>query len=106
MHAVLQITVSLAATGRRHLLRKDFGMQPVKIIPATPTPVQPAFDTKSRRGKATQIRDEMAWWRETSLARRQLATSACSPEESAAVYGDINFDCQFTFVQVTYHAGC
>ncbi|KAL0035306.1 hypothetical protein WJX77_000193 [Trebouxia sp. C0004] len=93
------ITVSLAATGRRHLLRKDFGMPPVKLIPATPTPVQPAFDTKSRRGKATQIRDEMAWWRETSLARRQLATSACSPEKSAAVYGDINFDCQFTFVQ-------
>ncbi|DBB14474.1 TPA: hypothetical protein ACH3X3_004761 [Trebouxia sp. C0006] len=94
------ITVSLAASGRRHLLRKDFGMQPVKVIPATPTPVQPAFDTKSRkRGKATQLRDDMAWWRETSLARRELATSACTPEESAAVYGDINFDCQFTFVQ-------
>ncbi|DBA74582.1 TPA: hypothetical protein ACH3X2_009454 [Trebouxia sp. C0005] len=92
------ITV-LAATGRRHLLRKDFGMQPVKIVPATPTPVQPAFDTNSRRGKASQIRDDMAWWRETSLARRELATSACTPEESAAVYGDINFDCQFTFVQ-------
>ena len=104
---MLQITVSLAASGRRHLLRNDFGMQPVKVIPATPTPVQPAFDTKSRkRGKAAHMRDQMAWWREASLARRELATSACSPEESAAVYGDINFDCQFTFVQVTYHADC
>lgn len=96
---VVQITVA-AASGRRHLLRKDFGMQPVKIIPATPNPVQPAFNTKSRRGKGTQARSEVTPWRGDSVARRQLA-STCTSAISDTIYGDINFDCEFTFVQVT-----
>ena len=96
---VVQITVA-AASGRRHLLRKDLGMQPVKIIPATPNPVQPAFNTKSRRGKATQARSEVTPWRGNSVAKRQLA-STCTSAISDTIYGDINFDCEFTFVQVT-----
>ncbi len=98
MTVVMQITVA-AASGRRHLLRKDFGMQPVKVIPATPNPVQPAFNTKTRRGKGSHTREDRAWWKENSAARRQLA-STCTEAISEATFGDINFDCAFTFVQV------
>lgn len=80
-------------------------MQPIKLIPATPTPVQPAFKTQARRGKATQHKDELAWWRESSAARRQLA-STCTQAVSDATFGDINFDCQFTFIQVCLHTHC
>ena len=95
----LQISVA-PASGRRHLLRKDFGIEPVKLIPATPAPNQPAFSVRHKRGKGSLSSDAAAYWRENGSARRQLAVTPCTLADSAKVYGDINFDCQFTFVQV------
>lgn len=96
----MQIDVA-RATRRRQLLRKDFGMQPVKLIQATPTPVQPAFAVKQpafsvkrqRGGGSLPVSNKQQ-------GRRQLAAAACDEATSDATFGDINFDCRFTFVQV------
>ena len=94
-------------------------MEPVKLIPADQAPLQPAYNTKSKRGKATQHGAAASWRqessearretgrarRENSAARRQLA-QACTVLISDQTYGDINFDCQFTFVQVCFDCFC
>ena len=99
--ALLMQVVVARATRRRQLLRKDFGMQPVKLIHATPTPVQPAFavkqpafSVKRHTGRGSLHVDHK------KQDRRQLAAAACDEATSDATFGDINFDCQFTFVQV------
>ena len=98
----MQVVVA-AATSRRQLLRKDFGMQPVKLIHAPSTPIQPAFSVKQpafsvrhQRGKG-HLPVVATQWQQN---RRQLAVTACTKADSDLIYGDINFDCKFTFVQV------
>ena len=78
-------------------------MQPVKLIPADQAPVQPAYNTKVRRGKATQHTAAVAWQEEGRGSGRQLkqAGSTCTAAVSNATFGDINYDCRFTFVQVS-----
>ena len=77
-------------------------MQPVKLIPADQAPVQPAYNTKVRRGKATQHTAAVAWQQEGRGPGRQLtqAGSTCTAAVSNATFGDINYACRFTFVQV------
>lgn len=98
----MQIVVA-RATRRRQLLRKDFGMQPVKLIQAPPTPIQPAFMVKQpafsvKRQKGPGTLPVGAAHRQRDL--RQLPATACTAAVSEATFGDINFDCQFTFVKV------
>ena len=99
---LMQVVVA-KATRRRQLLRKDFGMQPLKLIHAPPTPIQPAFAVKQpafnvrhQRGRGTMPVSAV----HKQQDRRQLAVTACDEATSDATFGDINFDCQFTFVQV------
>ena len=89
-------------TGRRHLLRKDFGIEPVKVIPAPPAPIQPAFDVSHKRRREVLPSGASAHWQASSATGRQLLITPCTTAASAQVYGDINFDCQFTFVQVCF----
>lgn len=98
----MQVVV-VAATRRRQLLRKDFGMQPVKLIHSPPTPIQPAFAVKQPAFSVKRQRGEGslpvgAAHRQRDL--RQLPATTCTQAVSEATFGDINFDCQFTFVKV------
>ena len=94
----LQISVGVATLGRRLLMRKDFGMQPIKVIPASPASARPAFHVGHKRRKGSLPADDPDAYRRES--RRRLTVNPCDPATSAVTYGDINFDCQFTFVQV------
>lgn len=98
----MQVVVA-RATSRRQLLRKDFGMQPVKLVHAPPTPIQPAFTVKQpafsvKRQRGGGSLPVGAAHRQRDL--RQLPATSCTEAVSEATFGDINFDCQFTFVKV------
>ncbi|KAL3148640.1 hypothetical protein ABBQ38_014063 [Trebouxia sp. C0009 RCD-2024] len=83
------------ARRRRQLLRKDYGMQPGELLHPLAPPTQPAFQVKHHMGNGHLPIDAAHWQQD----RRRLAVTPCDPTLSAAVYGDINFDCQYTFVQ-------
>lgn len=95
----MQIVVA-RATRRRQLLRKDFGMHPVKLIQAPPTPIQPAFAVKQPAFSVKRQRRRANLPGNKQQDRRKLAATACDEATSDATFGDINFDCRFTFVQV------
>lgn len=88
------------ARRRRQLLRKDYGMQPGELLHPLEAPTQPALQVQHRIGNGHLPIDAVHWQQD----RRQLAVPPCDPTISAAVYGDINFDCQYTFVQVGFLA--
>ena len=91
---VLQIQV-VAATGRRHLLRKEYGLTSAVAISASP----PVEHTPMPGGQLLQM--QLAWASEMRNVRHRRLQQTCTPAVSAATFGDINYDCQFTFVQVT-----
>lgn len=93
MSDIVQIQIDPAATGRRHLLRKDYGLD-AALVPAHTVPATLPAMRQAVAGQLTH--EELAWASEVRNVRHRQLQQSCSPD----VFGDINNDCQFSFVQV------
>lgn len=100
--SAVQVQVVAAATGRRHLLRKDYGLTtasvPVHTVP--PTSLSVAREATDRHTTDQLSRMQLAWASEVRAVRHRQLQQTCSAATSTTTFGDVNFDCQFTFVQV------
>lgn len=95
--SAVQVQVVAAATGRRHLLRKDYGLNTA----STPIHTVPPTSLASDRYTTDQLSQmQLAWASEVRAVRHRQLQQTCSAATSTTTFGDVNFDCQFTFVQV------
>ena len=97
MLCAVQVQVVAAATGRRHLLRKDYGLNTALAPIHTVPPTSLATDSHTT-DQLSQM--QLAWASEVRAVRHRQLQQTCSAATSTTTFGDVNFDCQFTFVQV------
>lgn len=128
--APLQVTVIAATTGRRHLLRKDYGLHTGSLPAATAVAIphsqtqnrQPSHSSSLASDQASLVSTHKATWHPADGQLPDIWLSAGQKADmerawfadvssvrhrqlqqascTSAVYGDINCDNQFTFVKV------